>query len=143
MSNYIFLFPIFFVGMAVGAMYVLAKKAWWGLAANYPFGRDFEGHRFGIISASVNGVNYNNCLLLKHNEQGIYLRPIFPFRLFHKGVLIPWQDIVAIRDKKVLFVSIKEIDIGSPLVATIKMKLSTFRKIEQATMLGSRVKISY
>ena len=143
MSNFVFLFPIFFIGMAVGAMYVLARKAWWGLAANYPFDRDFEGHRFGIISAYINGVNYNNCLLLKHNEQGFYLRPIFPFRLFHKGVLIPWQDIAAIRDRKVLFVSIKEIEIGSPLVATIKMKLSTFKRIEQATMLGSRIKISY
>ncbi len=84
MPYFSFLFPIFFIGMAVGVMYILAKKAWWGLAENYPFDRDFEGHRFGIISASINGVNYN-----------------------------------------------------------IKMKLSTFKRIEQATMLGSRVKISY
>lgn len=140
MTNYIFLFPIFFIGMAVGAMYVLARKAWWGLAENYPFDRDFEGHRFGVISASINGVNYNNCLLLKYNEQGLYLRPIFPFRLFHKGVFIPWQEIVAISDRKIFFVSVKEIRIGSPEVAKIIMKVSTFRRIESATMLDTRIK---
>jgi len=131
MKDFGYLFPFFFVGMFVFVMFILSKKGWSDLANRYQFDGVFQGNRYGIISAAINGVNYNNCLMLKYNEQGFYLRPILVFRLFHKAVFIPWREIKDTRDKKVLFVQLKELVIGDPAIAIMQMRYSTFEKINQ------------
>lgn len=130
-----YIFPPFFIGLFVFVIYLLSRKGWSDLVNMYQFDSDFQGHRFGVISAGINGVNYNNCLILKYNEQGFYLRPAFIFRLFHKPVFIPWEEIKVIRDKQILFIKLKELIIGDPAVAIMQMKHSTFLKIEQETYL--------
>jgi hypothetical protein len=129
MEKLAYIFPFLFVGMFVLVAYMLSKRGWSDLVSKYRFPEDFSGERVGITSASINGVNYNNCLLLKYNEQGIYLKPIFVFRLFHAPVMIPWNEIKAVRDKKVLFVHFKELVIGDPAVALIQMKPITVEKL--------------
>jgi len=131
MKDFGYLFPVFFVGMFVFIMFILSKKGWSDLANRYQFDGVFQGNRYGIISAAINGVNYNNCLMLKYNELGFYLRPILVFRLFHKAVFIPWREIKDTRDKKVLFVQLKELVIGDPAIAIMQMRYSTFEKINQ------------
>ena len=137
MKDFVYLFPIFFVGMFVFVIFFLSKKGWSDLAGRYHFVGVFNGERFGVISAVINGVNYNNCLLLKYNEEGFYLRPIFVFRLFHEPVFIPWKEIINIRDKKILFVQLKELVIGDPAIAIMQIKSSTFAKMEQRTLLNT------
>jgi hypothetical protein len=83
----------------------------------------------GIISAKINSANYNNSLILKYNEDGIYLKPIILFRLFHKPILIPWREIKEVRDKNILFFSFKDLIVGQPFVAKIRLNKSTFSKI--------------
>lgn len=134
MKDFIYLFPVFFIGMFVFVIFFLSKKGWSDLAGQYQFEGNFEGDRVGIISAAINGVNYNNCLLLKYNHEGFYLRPVFIFRLFHKPILVPWKEIKNIRDKKLLFVQLKELVIGQPAVAIIQMRQSTFSKIAHMTI---------
>ncbi len=134
MTDFIYLFPVFFIGMFVFVIFFLSKKGWSDLARQYQFEGSFEGDRVGIISAAINGVNYNNCLLLKYNHEGFYLRPVFIFRLFHKPILVPWKEIKDIRDKKLLFLQLKELVVGQPAVAIIQMRLSTFSKIEHMTI---------
>ena len=136
MKDFIYLFPIFFIGMFVFVIFFLSKKGWSDLVSQYQFEGNFEGDRVGIISAAINGVNYNNCLLLKYNHEGFYLRPVFMFRLFHKPILIPWKAIKDIRDKKLLFTQLKELVIGQPTVAIIQMRKATFSKIEHMTVLS-------
>jgi len=134
-----YLFPLFFVAMFVFLLFYLSKKGWWDLANQYKFEGLFQGERVGIISAGINGLNYNNCLVLKYNDEGFYLRPIFIFRLFHKPLLIPWKAIKNIRDKKILFVRLKELVIGEPAIAIMQMKNSTFSKIERMIILKAVV----
>lgn len=134
-----YLFPIFFVGMFVLVLFVLSKRGWSDLVTRYRFDGDFNGDRFGIISATINGANYNNCLVLKYNEHGFYLRPILMFRLFHKGIFIPWQEIKDIRDKKFLFAQLKELVVGAPAVAIMQIRYATFESLERTTALKSRV----
>ena len=131
MKDFGYLFPIFFVGMFVFIMFFLSKRGWSDLADRYQFDGVFEGNHFGIISAGINGVSYNNCLVLKYNEQGFYLRPLLVFRLFHKAIFIPWREIKDNRGKKILFVHLKELVIGDPAIAIMQMKYSTFAKINQ------------
>lgn len=130
MGYFVYFFPILFIGTLILVTFILSKMGWADLAANYPSNSAFTGKRVGIISASINSVNYQNSLVLKYNEEGIYLRPVFLFRLFHKPVLIPWKEIKEVRDKKILFYTFKELIIGNPFVAIIGIKKTTFSKIK-------------
>ena len=110
---------------------------WADLQAKYETTDQFIGNRIGIISISINSMNYNNSIILKYNEEGIYLRPVLLFRIFHKPILIPWKEIIEVRDKKILFLDLKELIIGNPFVAKLMMRKSTFNKIENPFILHS------
>lgn len=129
MNYLIYLFPIFFIGMWILVTFVIAKMGWVALVENYQFDDTFTGEKIGLISASINSANYKNSLILKYNDEGIYLKPIFLFRLFHKPVLIPWKEIKDIRDKKILFITIKELTVGHPSVAFIGLTETVYDKI--------------
>ena len=86
-------FPFLFAGLWVLVSFIISRAGWAALAANYSTSIPFKGHNVGFISASINGANYNNSLILKYNEVGIYLRPIIFFRLFHRPLFIPWREI--------------------------------------------------
>ena len=130
MQYFGYFFPVFFIGMWVLVIFVISRMGWVNLVENYYYEAEFTGTRVGIISASVNNTNYKNSLVLKYNEQGIYLRPVWLFRLFHKPVLIPWKEIKEVRDRKILFFTFKELIIGQPFVATLGLKKSVFARIE-------------
>lgn len=136
MDDLTYLFPLFFIGLFTFVLFLLSKKGWADLASEYRFNEKFEGDRVGIISAGINGVSYNNCLLLKYNTQGLYLRPILIFRLFHKPIFIPWKAIRNVREKDMLLTKLKELVIGEPTIALIQFPRSTFSKIER--MIPSR-----
>ena len=136
-----YFFPFFFIGMWILISYTLSKKGWQDLAEKYEAPGNFTGASAGWISAGINGVDYKNCLILKYNGQGMHLVPIFLFRLFHKPIFIPWNEIKDVRKKKVFFIELNELIIGDPFVATIKIKGSTFRKIENF-IPASRPKIN-
>src|SRR5436190_2273872 len=130
MSYFGYFFPFFFISMWVLVVFIISKMGWADLVTNYQSDAAFIGERVGLISASINSANYKNSLILKYNEEGIYLRPILLFRLFHKPVLIPSSEIKEVRSKKILFFTFKELIVGDPFVAIIGLKETVFRKIE-------------
>ena len=111
-SSYIF--PFLFRGMWVSATFIISKMGWSDLASKYQTNAVFTGDKAGLISASINNANYKNSLILKYNEEGLYLKPIFLFSLFHKPILIPWEEIKEVRDKKIFFYDLKELIVGIP-----------------------------
>ncbi|OQP60371.1 hypothetical protein A3860_33875 [Niastella vici] len=127
-----YLFPFVFVGMWILVTFILSKKGWADLVASYETNAHFSGERVGVISATINNANYKNSLVLKYNEEGLYLRPIFLFRLFHKPILIPWKEIKEVRSKKILLFPYKELIIGHPFVAAVSINNSVFNKIENS-----------
>jgi len=135
MTYFVYFFPILFVGMWFLVLYIISKMGWADLEAKYQTRDPFIGNRIGIISVSINGMNYNNSIILKYNEEGIYLNPVFIIRIFHKPILIPWKEIIEVRDKKILFLDLKELIIGNPFVAKLMMRKSTFTKIETPFIL--------
>src|SRR5258706_3807006 len=130
MFKLVYLFPVFFIGAWIGISYAISKMGWDRLIERFKTNDAFHGKRIGIISASVNGANYNNSLILKYNYDGIYLRPILIFRLFHPPILIPWSEIKYVRDKKIFFFKLKELVIGDPCIALITLKASTYNNLE-------------
>jgi len=130
MQNFPYFFPFFFFGLWFLTIYVISKTGWSKLAAQYKTLEKFEGAKITFASAGIGIASYNNALILKYNDEGLYLKPIFLFRAFHPPLFIPWKEITKVNDKKIFFTSLKELSIGNPLITTIKFKPSTFEKFE-------------
>jgi len=128
-ENLKYIVPFAIIGMLALITFVLSRMGWSDLVARYEFKGVFSGTKIGIVSATINNVNYNGSMILKYNDEGMYLHPVILYRLFHKPVLIPWADIKEVRDRQILFLSIKELSIGNPLVARISLQEKTFNKI--------------
>jgi hypothetical protein len=126
-----YIFPFAFIGSWLLVSFILSRMGWATLATNYPFDGVFTGQRIGIISGSINSVNYNNSIILKYNDEGLYLKPIVLFRLFHKPILIPWKEIKSVRDKQMLLFTVKELNVGDPFVARIGISEGAFDKIKR------------
>ncbi|GAB4092053.1 hypothetical protein [Flaviaesturariibacter terrae] len=125
-------FPLLFVVLVPVVFRTLAKRGWDKLAAEYRYDLPFDGRRIGITSAGINGVGYRNCLVLWIGRDGFYLKPVFLFRLFHPPLLIPWRDVRAVREKKVLFTKLTVLTIGSPPVAEIELDAGNFDLLERS-----------
>ena len=139
--NYFFkYFPFFFIGMWVLVEFIISKMGWSGLASKYKSDTEFIGNRIGIISASINFANYRNVLILKYNDEGIYLKPIILFRLFHPPILIPWSEIKEVRDKRILLFHLKQFIIGDPIVAKLEFYNSTFKKFKDEFTFRTKLK---
>lgn len=131
MNQLVPFFPILFIGMWVLITFLLSRMGWTRLVAHYQYSDNFIGTRVGIISATINKkCNYKNCLILKYNEHGIYLKLLLIFSLFHKPVLIPWQEITEVQFKKILFSKYVDLVIGDPTVGVISISESVFNKIK-------------
>lgn len=145
MNNAAYIFPVLFISIWFFMLFILSRMGWADLAENYTYdkyvyGGPFSGKRVGIISARINSISYNNCLVLKYDDEGFYLRPLLIFRPFHKALFIPWREIKDVRDKKLLFMPLKQMVIGWPAVAFIQIQLSTFLKIEGKVNVKSFLK---
>lgn len=130
-NSFQYIFPFAFIGLWILVTFIFSKLGWAALAANYQFDGVFTGQRIGIISGSINGINYKNSLILMYNDEGLYLKTIFLFRLFHKPVLVPWKEIKTVRDKSMLLFSVKELMVGDPHVARISIPEGVFDKIKR------------
>ena len=87
-------FPFAFAGMWCLVLRLLSwMSGWTRLASQFQHTRPFEGNTYGFQSARMNGVNFNGVLVMGASKKGFYLVPILPFRLFHKPLLIPWNEL--------------------------------------------------
>lgn len=119
-----------FLALWVFVLFILSRMGWARLAEKYAYDQEFNGTNIGAVSARINMVNYNGTLLIQYNTEGIYLRPVIFFRLFHKSLLIPWKEIKEVKDRTILFFTYKELVIGEPYVAAIKLSRNTYGKFE-------------
>lgn len=130
MLYFILLFIVFFTGLWIFITYIISKTGWAVLAGKYQYDGPFTGEKAGIISAAFNNTRYKNALVLRYNYEGMYIKPVAIFRLFHKPILIPWKEIKAIRDKKLFAITLKELVIGDPVVTVMTIKENLFSELE-------------
>lgn len=135
-------FLLFFIPGMVLMLYIFSKRGWADLAAQYRFSAAFTGKRIGIVSAGINGVNYNSCLLMKTSVEGIWMRPILFFRLFHPPILIPWSELKEVREKKLIF-RYREIVIGASAVAFLQVSEKLYLKLEAERPLSGKSKSAF
>ncbi len=101
---FLFLFPIFFIGMWVVVSFLLAVIGGWSrLAEYYQSQTDFSGKKWHFQSGRLGLVNYSGSLTLGSNYYGLYLA-VFPlFRVGHPPLLIPWSDVTIAEHRGWLF----------------------------------------
>ena len=123
------IFPFAFAVIWIVVNFILSRFGWYDLAKYYRYDASFEGTNAGIISSNISGINYNNILNLRYNKEGFYLKTIFLFRLFHPPIFIPWKEIKNVKEGSFIFFRYKELSIGEPEVAKIRLKLVTFERM--------------
>ena len=93
-------FPIFFILLWGGVSFIIANVGGWSrLAQFYETQSKFEGEKWHMKSGRMGLANYNGCLTIGANHEGIYLA-VFPlFRFGHPPLFIPWYDVTASEEK--------------------------------------------
>ena len=137
MNNFFNFFPFLFIGSWVLISFIISKMGWSNLVSKYKFDNNFIGNNIGMISASINNASYRNSIILKYNNEGIYFKTLFLFRLFHAPFFIPWEEIKNIKNKQFFFTSLVELSIGSPVIAKIKISQSTYSKFEKIYIINN------
>jgi len=110
--------------------FILSRLGWSDLAIKFQYDEEFIGTEVGVISLSINWVNYRNIIVLEYNQYGIYLKPFAMFRIFNKPLFIPWTEVKEVRDRNVLFIGYKEIVVGEPVIAKLRMSAGAFNRIQ-------------
>lgn len=113
-----YLFPFLFIGFWVLLSFLLSKMGWQKLVDQYGVETNVGGEKFGTVSMSIGTSTYTNAILLRYDHHGIYLRPIWLVRLFHKPVFIPWKEIT-VTETQAFFFKSKRVAIGNPEIAFI------------------------
>jgi len=110
----------------------LHKRGWNNIQERYKYDSGiFYGEKIRIRNISIDGLSSQNVINIKVSDQGLYLRPSVPFSLFSKPVLVPWNEITDLQDKKVLFTSYKRLVVGKPFATTIDIPEKDFYKISK------------
>lgn len=119
--------PFFVVAMWVAVEFVISSTGgWMRLARSYATTRDPGGTRFGPLSAKIGWASYSNILYLWVSPEGLYMRMMFLFRLFHPTLLIPWKDMHDAQEHTFLWMRFLAIRLGDPpgvRVSELPMKL--------------------
>ena len=98
------LVPLLFIAVWVGALSLVARLGGWSrLAAAYRMWEPFEGYRKWFASGSLlrGGSsfgfpwNYDGCLIVGANADGLSVAVLPPFRPGHPPLFIPWRDVTA------------------------------------------------
>src|SRR3979409_784496 len=99
------LFPLLTVIPAYVVCLLLASHigGWSKLAKHYPDSETCHGKISRFQSGHIGLVGYGLCLTLEVCETGLRLSIMFPFRIGHPPVFIPWEEFHSVSEKRVLF----------------------------------------
>lgn len=112
-------------------LYFVANKYWKKFDRNYSHPKTFYGETFEKIRMKVNGMNFASFVELKYNDEGIFLRPSFPFLIFQKPIFVAWNDISEIKKRK----DIAEVEIivnNGDVSNSVSFSNETYQKLEEA-----------
>lgn len=107
------LFPLFFIGMWMFVLTLLASLGGWrALARLYPApdgAPQDAAHTFGMTSIDLRRgflpmpVSYSGCITIAITPAGLHLRVMAFFRFRHPPLLIPWTHLGRLEPGRTLF----------------------------------------
>jgi hypothetical protein len=122
---------LFFIGLWILILKMLAVMSGWTiLAERFYYPATFDGRYYRFQSAWLNKVNFRSSLEMGMNIMGLYLIPLILFRLFHKPLFIPWEEITAEPCKRYLIQVYRLRFKSSPAIALDVYKKTFERMLE-------------
>ena len=103
----VWLFPIWML-LLITLFFVISLFGWrpWVQSSGNPIPaaqlRPQYSWKTGRFSSWI---GYNNCLRVVFEKDGIYVRPIPPFHIFHPWLWLPWTALVDVNKKTCLSIS--------------------------------------
>jgi hypothetical protein len=145
-SLVILIIPVFIVcfGMFWSLIVLLISRlaGWAKLARQYPARGPATGRTFAMRSARFGLLgSYRNCLTVTLSLAGIHMQPMIVFRIGHDPILIPWNAVVGLSRRDLMFSpgaqlkvrdaetsGVKEITFyGGALVEALEAQARTYR----------------
>ena len=121
-------FPLFWSGV----VWVIAQMGWARLARHYQTDAQTTSRRFRFTSGAVGLSNYNSALHVGIEPEGLHLSVPLLFRPGHPPLLIPWEDIVDVRKRSMLWMTNYALQIGTPHVGTVAVQEKVLQAIQEA-----------
>jgi hypothetical protein len=87
--GFLLVFPLFW-SMVV---WLISRFGWAALAADYHTTQPPTGSSYSLAFARVGLGNYRGTLNIWLNDSGIFLEPIWLFRVGHARLFLPWQEV--------------------------------------------------
>lgn len=116
-------FPAFFATISL----VFSMLGGWGkLAQRYKRVTPITGTTWWLQSAGIRRyveVNYGNCLIVTVNDEGIGLSVLFPFRLGHPPLFIPWSEVLVAQVRR--FFLFNRVRLTFPEEASVRIDMNT------------------
>lgn len=130
------LFPVAFAGMWCAVSLLLSRMGGWShMAEKFPAHDQPSGKRFYMQGGRIGVVQYSGCLTLHLSPEGTHLAVLFPFRLGHPPLFIPWEAVHRARIQRFLWSETVVLEVGSPVITTLQLPKKIFA--EQAFLFTS------
>ena len=101
---------------------IATLSGWDALAKHYRCTETPHGQQFLFQTVRIGIVYFSSCLRVIACDAGLYLHPMFVFKIFHPPLLIPWGEFhnaKLVRDLWMIFSRKILISVGKPEVCTI------------------------
>ena len=114
-------FPLLMAAMFVLVARIVSWMGWSKFARHFRWDRPEPSHaeRFGwqtIVFGSFPGAaSYRNAMTVWLDDAGIYLKPVFFFRMFHPMLHIGWSEIAQVEPRKVLAIQSYKVSLARDL----------------------------
>lgn len=125
-DTYIAFLPLFIAFWCVITLVVSIMGGWFVLAKYYRATQPFNGTRWHFRSASVHTEsrpqsNYAGVLTLGANSQGLYISVLFPFRIGHPPLFIPWSEVESSEPHRQLLFSMVQLNFKKAPSVSVKI----------------------
>ena len=118
------------IGFAVlwlAALFLISHVGGWAkLAQAYPDADptlSAQGKNYYCRSGAIGPVGYGSCLQIRVCKAGLRLSMLFPFRIGHPPLFIPWDAFHTITMRRGLFTCYVEACIGWPVIAEVVLPI--------------------
>lgn len=109
---------------------------WASLAEHYRDNGDVRCQTYYMRSGSVGAIDYKSCLIIGVSKPGLRLSVLFPFRIGHPPLFIPWDQFHSVWERQTFLFDFLDMYVGTPVVANLDSRLLATSKIVHLALLS-------
>lgn len=126
-------FPLYFLLLWVFIAYVVSWIGGWHLLAQrFRIDSEFTGIVYRWFYATMRwGVHYNGSLKIGADIEGLYIAPLFLFRIGHPSLVIPWTEISVGKSRRLDFYLSVTLTLGKEEQIPFRISRLTARRLRK------------